>query len=324
MQIRQLGWTDLELTPVGLGTWAIGGPWQCGWGEQDDEVSIRTIQRALDLGINWIDTAPIYGFGHSETIVGKAIKGLSSKPIIATKCGRVWDENRNISGCLRRESIFREVDASLSRLKVDVIDLYQIHWPDPPEAIEEGWDAIARCVKAGKIRYAGVSNFSPKQMEHIKSIHPIASCQPPYSMLRRYIEDDVLLYCHENRIGVIPYSPMQKGLLSGKITQSWVEALSEDDHRKRDPMFREPELSVNLDFVKKMKTFAESSGKTAAQCAIAWVLGRPEITAAIVGARRPGQIEETVQAGTWKLSDKDIKTLEELLSDRKEVLKKLV
>ena len=323
MQTRRLGETDLRLTPIGLGTWAIGGPWHYGWGEQDDDASIRTIHRALDLGVNWIDTAPIYGFGHSETIVGRAIKGLSVKPMIATKCGRVWDKNRKISGSLRKKSIFREVDASLNRLGAEIIDLYQIHWPDPPEEIEEGWDAIARCIEAGKIRYAGVSNFSPKQMDRIKSIHPIASCQPPYSMLRRYIEDDVLPFCHERQIGVIPYSPMQKGLLSGKITKEWVENLPEDDHRRRDPMFREPELSVNLDLVQKIKTFAKSSGRTAGQCAIAWALRRPEITAAIVGARRPEQIEETVQAASWNLREDEIETLEGLLSERKEVLKKL-
>jgi len=317
MNTRKLSWTDLNLSTIGLGTWAIGGGgWKFSWGPQDDRESISAIQRALELGINWIDTAAVYGLGHSEEIVGKAIKGLREKPIIATKCERVWDKDGNIFGRLKKESIRSEVEASLKRLKIEVIDLYQIHWPEPDEDIEEAWTTLGDLIKEGKIRYAGVSNFNIKQLKRVQPIHLVASFQPPYSMLERGIEGKILQYCSANNIGVIVYSPMQKGLLTGKFTRERVQNLPEDDHRRRDPRFQDPELSANLKLVKDLSSIAEKSGRTVAQLAIAWVLRRREVTAAIVGARRPSQIEETVVAGDWVLSKKDIAAIEALLDRR--------
>ena len=321
MKKQKLGYTDLNLTRVGLGTWAIGGGgWKYSWGPQDDRESIATIRHALELGINWIDTAAVYGLGHSEEVVGKAIKKLHSKPIIATKCARVWDKDGNISGCLKKQSIRSEVEASLKRLKIDVIDLYQIHWPNPDEDIEEAWATMADLVKEGKIRYAGVSNFNIGQLKRIQPIHPVASLQPPYSMLVRGVESELLGYCSANNIGVIVYSPMQKGLLTGKFTRERIQNLPEDDHRRKDPHFQEPELSANLELVKSLRSIAQRNGKTLAQLAIAWVLRRPEVTAAIVGSRHPYQIEETVAAGDWVLSKEDIADIDRLLDKRQRVL----
>ncbi len=324
MQYRKLGWTDLNLSVIGFGSWALGGSgWRYSWGPQDDEDSIKAIHRAMDLGVNWIDTAAVYGLGHSEEIVGKAIKGLSNRPIIATKCSRVWDEDGNIRGDLTRESIRREVEASLKRLQVDVIDLYQIHWPDPEEYIEEGWSAMAELVKEGKVRYIGVSNFNVEQMKRIEKIHPIASLQPPYSMLRRGIEEEILPYCKEKNIGVVVYSPMQKGLLTGKYNVETVKNLAPDDHRRNDPMFKEPQLSINVELVEKLKKLSEKYGKTPGQLAIAWVLRRPEVTSAIVGIRRPSQIEELIPAADWNLSKEDIELIETWLKEREERIKNL-
>jgi len=321
MKTRKLGWTELNLSTIGLGTWAIGGgKWKFSWGPQDDRESISTIRRALELGINWIDTAAVYGLGHSEEIVAQAIKGLRGKPIIATKCERVWDKNGNISGRLKKKSIRAEIEASLRRLKVEVIDLYQIHWPEPDKDIEEAWETMAGLIKEGKIRYAGVSNFNLQQLKRVQPIHPVASLQPPYSMLERNIEKKVLEYCSGNNIGIIVYSPMQKGLLTGKFTRERAQNLPEDDHRRRDPRFQEPELSANLKLVEGLRSIAEKRGRTVAQLAIAWVLRRPEITSAIVGARRPSQIEETVAAGDWDISEKDISAIETLLEKRQRAL----
>ncbi|MBA7466734.1 Aldo-keto reductase YhdN [subsurface metagenome] len=317
MKTRKLGWTDLNLSNIGLGTWAIGGSgWKFSWGPQDDKESISAIRRALELGINWIDTAAVYGLGHSEEIVGKAIKGLGHKPIIATKCGRLGDRKGNLFGRLKKESIRSEVEASLKRLKIEVIDLYQIHWPEPDEDIEEAWTTLGDLIKEGKIRYAGVSNFNIKQLKRVQPIHLVASFQPPYSMLERGIEGKILQYCSANNIGVIVYSPMQKGLLAGKFTRERVQNLSQDDHRRIDPRFQEPELSANLKLVEDLRPIAEKSGRTVAQLAIAWVLRHPEVTAAIVGARRPSQIEETVVAGDWVLSKEDVAAIEALLDRR--------
>ena len=234
MQFRRLGPSDLHLTPVGLGTWAMGGgDWKFGWGPQDDAQSVRTIHEAVDLGVNWLDTAPVYGLGHCETIVGRALKELKGRrPILSTKCERCWDEERQIIPRLKRASIRREIEDSLRRLGVDVIDMYQIHWPQPDEDIEEGWAAIAELVKEGKVRWAGVSNFSVAQLKRLQPIHPVAFLQPPYSLLNRGIEAEIIPYCEANGIGLIPYSPMQKGLLSGKVTQAWVDALPANDHRR--------------------------------------------------------------------------------------------
>ncbi len=321
MRTKKLGYTDLYLTRIGLGTWAIGGGgWEFSWGPQDDRESIATIHRALELGINWIDTAPVYGLGHSEEIVGRAIKGLSEKPTIATKCSRIWDKEGKILSSLKEESIRREVEASLRRLKVDVIDLYQIHWPRPEKDIEEAWGTIADLVKEGKIRYAGVSNFNVEQLKRIQPIHPVASLQPPYSILEREIEKDVLEYCAKNNIGVIVYSPMQKGLLTGKFTRERIRDLPPDDHRRKDPHFQEPRLSINLKLVEDLRLIAKKRSRTVAQLAIAWTLRRAEVTAVIVGARRPSQIEETAPAADWILSEEEVKEIEVLLEKYKNML----
>jgi len=306
---------------------------------------MATIRRALDpsitlrqgsgqgsghgLGINWLDTAAVYGLGHSEEIIGRALAGRRGEVIIATKCGLVWDEGSTTPyGRLKAESVRREAEASLRRLnpsinsghRVEVIDLYQIHWPNPDEDIEEAWGVIADLIREGKVRYGGVSNFSVEQLKRVQAIHPVASLQPPYSMLRRGIEEDLLPYCAANDIGVIVYSPMQAGLLTGKFTRERVERLPDDDWRKRNSHFQEPELSANLAFVEKLRPIAERNGRTVAQLAIAWVLRRPEVTAAIVGARRPSQIEETAPAGDWVLSAEDIAEIDTLLAERERAL----
>ncbi len=323
MKTRRLGYTNLNLTTVGLGSWAIGGAgWQWAWGPQDDADSIAAIRKGLDLGINWIDTAAAYGQGHSEEVVGKAIEGRRDEVIIATKCGLVWDEGSpDLYGRLTAESVRAECEASLKRLNIEVIDLYQVHWPHDEEHLEEGWSAIADLVKEGKVRYAGVSNFTVDQIERVQAIHPVASLQPPYSMLERDVEVELLPYCGTNGIGVVAYSPMQTGMLTGKYTKELVEALPEDDWRKEfSPHFNEPALSANLKLVDGLRPIAERYGKTVAQLAIAWVLRRPEVTAAIVGARRPAHIEETLRAGDWALSAEDIAEIETLLTKRAEKL----
>lgn len=321
MRTRKLGWTDLELSVIGLGTWAIGGGgWKFGWGPQNDEASVRTIWKALDAGINWIDTAAVYGLGHSEEVVGKAIKDLSQKPIIATKCGLTWNEKDEIINCLKKESVKKEAENSLRRLQVEVIDLYQIHWPIPDEQIEEGWEAISELIEEGKVRYGGVSNFSVPQMQRVQKIHPIASLQPPYSMFRREIEKEILPFCASNNVGVIVYSPMQKGLLTGKVNPEWVSKLPPDDHRRNDPMFQEPQLTINMECVEKLKRVAEKHGKSLSHLAIAWVLRREEVTAAIVGARSPEQIAETALAGDWELDEATISEIETILAEREEGL----
>jgi len=298
MEKRKLGYSDLYLTPVGLGTWAIGGgenPY--GWGPQDDRDSIRTIQRAIDLGINWLDTAKGYGHGHSEEVVGQALKGRRDRVILATKCGILWKEDgSDIYGYLKADSIKAECESSLKRLQTDYIDLYQIHWPLPDEDIEEGWGAIADLVREGKVRYAGVSNFSVEQMKRVQKIHPITSLQPPYSMVNRGIEKEILPFCAANRIGVIAYSPMQAGLLTGRMTGERVAAFPADDWRKGNPDFQAPRLGIILDLVEKLRPIAEAKGQIVANLALIWTLQRPEVAGAIAGARRPEQIEETSQA----------------------------
>jgi aryl-alcohol dehydrogenase-like predicted oxidoreductase len=251
--------------------------------------------------------------------VGQALKKLARRPILATKCSLVWDSSKNVSARLKKESVRAELEASLRRLGVNEIDLYQIHWPNPESEIEEGWSAMADLVKEGKVRYIGVSNFSVEQMKRIQPIHRIASLQPPYSMLKREIETDLLGYCAANQIGVVAYSPMQKGLLTGKI-QERLGHLASDDHRLQDPDFQDPRLRVHLELVERMRPIAAKYGKSVAQLAIAWVLRRPEVTAAIVGARQPSQIEETVAAGDWVLTEEDIQTLDKLLADHDQAL----
>jgi len=313
MQTRQLGRTDLHLSTVGLGTWAMGGPWEYGWGPQDDDEAIGAILTALETGINWIDTAPAYGLGHSEELIGKALEQVSEKPLIATKCGILWNEKKEKVTCLKRQSIRDECHASLERLGIEVIDLYQMHWPDPDEDVEEAWEEMAALVAEGKIRYLGASNFSVEQIERVQKIHPVVSLQPPYSMLHREVEDELLDYCGKNDIGVIAYSPIQRGLLTGKFSAERLARLPQDDHRRRNPDFHEPRFSATLELVEHLKKVAERNGRTCAELAIGWVLRRPEVTAAIVGARRPQQILETAPASDWGLSEKDIEEIEQLL-----------
>jgi aryl-alcohol dehydrogenase-like predicted oxidoreductase len=302
VRTRTLGWAGVELTPIGLGTWAMGGSgWQFSWGPQDDAQSIGAIRRAVERGINWIDTAPAYGLGHSEEIVGNAVRGMAKKPFIATKCSRVWDERGTLGSNLKAESIQREAEDSLRRLQVDVIDLYQIHWAMPDEDLEEGWTAVADLIRQGKVRYGGVSNFSVAQLERIRKIHPIASVQPPYSMLVPGIEQDLLAYCGAHRIGVICYSPMYKGLLTGRFNRERLQSLAEDDHRRRDPRFQEPQITANLRLVESLSPLAQRAGRTLGELAIAWVLRRPEVTSAIVGARSAAQVDEFAAAGDWSL-----------------------
>jgi aryl-alcohol dehydrogenase-like predicted oxidoreductase len=316
MQKRRLGNTDLELTTVGLGAWAMGGPWLYGWGPQDDDESIATVLRAMDEGVNWIDTAAIYGHGRSESVVGRALKQMSRKPLVATKCGLCWDEQYERIPRLKAQSIRTECDDSLRRLGIDTIDLYQIHWNQPEEDIEEGWTEMARLVEEGKVRYIGLSNFEVEQIQRLQKIHPVASLQPPYSMLHREVEDELLGYCRTNDIGVIVYSPMQRGLLTGKFDAERVANLPEGDHRKTNPDFQQPQFGATLQLVERLRPIAERNGRTLAQLAISWVLRRPEVTAAIVGARNPEQIKETAPAADWDLSEKDIEEIERLLAKR--------
>ena len=322
MRTKQLGFSDLELTTIGLGTWAIGGPWQFGWGPQDDNDSIATILNALDAGINWIDTAPIYGLGHSEEIVGKVLKQTSHKPLIATKCSLLWNQKGEKVSCLKKESIRNECHDSLKRLGVDVIDLYQIHWPQPEEDLEQAVEEIAKLVQEGKVRYFGLSNSNAEQISRAQKIHPVASLQPPYSMIHREIEDELLGYCGDNNIGVVAYSPMQRGLLTGKFSKERLTALADDDHRKRHSDFQEPKFSATLELVEQLKEIASQNGITPAQLAIGWVLRRNVVTAAIVGARKFEQIIETAAASDVDLSEENIEKIEELLCEREEKIKK--
>jgi len=320
MQMRKLGSTDLVLTTVGLGTWAMGGPWQYGWGPQDDDEAVATIVTALDLGINWIDTAPVYGVGHSEELVGQALRQTKHKPFLATKCGRLWNEKKELIPYLKRDSIRWECEASLRRLGVERIDLYQMHWPDPLQDIEEAWEEMALLAAEGKVRYLGVCNYNVEQLERVRKIYPVASLQPPYSLLRREAEKELLGYCAGHNIGVVAYSPMQRGLLTGRFSRERLAALAPDDHRRRMPEFQEPAFSASLELVEGLQKIAQRHGRTVAQLAISWVLRRPEMTAAIVGARRPGQIQETVKAADWNLNRSEIAEIEKLLAAREKRL----
>ena len=315
MEKRKLGYTDMEFTVIGLGTWAIGGGgWIFGWGPQDDRDSIDTIRESIDLGINWVDTAAVYGLGHSEEIVGKAVKGLRDKVFIATKCGRKWRGSDQIYGDLSAKSIRREMEDSLKRLNMDYVDLYQIHWPDPDDQIEEAWEEMAKLKEEGKTRYIGVSNFSVEQMKRIQKIHPIASLQPKYNILNPDIEKDILPFCGENNIGVVVYSPIASGFLTGKYTREKISSLPENDWRTfRNLDFQEPKLTRNLKVVEIMKDIGKKYDITPSQIAIAWVLRRSEVTSAIVGARRPGQMRENISGASVPKSvlDEFVKRLEE-------------
>ena len=311
MQKRQLGNSDLYITPIGVGAWAMGGgDWAFAWGEQDDQDSINSIRAAIDAGLNWIDTAMVYGHGHSEQVVGRAIAGLSNKPYVFTKCSRLRGADGALYGCLKADSIRQECEQSLRNLNTDVIDLYQIHWPIPEEDIEEGWETLAQLQAEGKVRHIGVSNFNVAQMKRIQPLAPITSLQPPYSLIRREIEDETLPYVAENNIGIIVYSPMASGLLSGKMTKERVENFPENDWRKRRDFFQEPQLSRNLALADKLKEIGARHGRTAGEAAIAWTLRRPEVTGAIVGVRTPEQVAGVIGAGEWRLSQEEIAEIE--------------
>ncbi len=302
MRYRPLGTTGMTFSVIGLGTWAIGGSgWSYGWGDQDDADSIATIQQALDLGINWIDTAPVYGLGHAETLVGRALRGRRDRVFIATKCGLVWNRRGRIRARLTRTSVMEECHASLQRLQVDVIDLYQIHWPEPEDQIEEAWETMVQLKESGKVRHIGVCNFNRIQLERIARMHPVESLQPPYSLLDRRFETDLLPFCRAHRIGVIVYSPLASGLLSGTMTAERAARLPRNDWRRRDPRFRPPLLPKILDFVRDLARIAQAHEWTVAELAIAWTLRLPEVTGAIVGARRPAQIVTSARAAdrTW-------------------------
>ena len=306
LTLRKLGNSDLQLTAIGFGAWAIGGGnWDFAWGAQDDAESIHAIHQALDEGINWIDTAAIYGLGHSEEIVGKAVKGSSHKPLIFTKCSMRWDSDRKIYRSLKASSIAEELDGSLKRLGVETIDLYQIHWPNPEEEIEEGWAELARQQAAGKIRWIGVSNFNVSQMKRATEIAPITSLQPPYSMLRPAIEQEILPFCQANDIGVINYSPMVSGLLTGRMSAERVAAMPADDWRRKAVEFNEPRLSRNLRLVDLLREIGSAHGVEPGVVAVAWTLHHPAITAAIVGGRSGEQVKGLVPALQFRLTENE-------------------
>ncbi len=325
MRYQKLGYTELSLSVMGLGAWAFGGEkWSYGWAGQEDEDSISAIHHALDLGINWIDTAAAYGYGHAEEVVGKALEGKRDKAFIATKGGlKTAADGWNFECVLKAGSLKKEAENSLRRLKVDVIDLYQIHKPFPDEDIEEGWGVVADLIKEGKVRYGGVSIFNIEQIKRCQAIHPVASYQPPYSMLVRGVEDELLSFCAANNIGVITYSPMRSGLLSGKLTRERLQKMEKEDWRTHaDPEFQGKRLEINLTLVDGLKPVAERMGCSLSQLAIAWVLRRMEVTGAIVGARRPSQLDETIHASDIHLSQQNEKEIAGLLAERDRALTK--
>ncbi|MGC2657583.1 MAG: aldo/keto reductase [Bryobacteraceae bacterium] len=314
VELRTLGQSDLRITPLGIGAWAMGGGgWQFGWGQQDDADSTAAIRAALDRGVNWIDTAAVYGLGHSEEVVGRAIAGLSHKPYIFTKSERRWDSENKIYPSLKADSIRQECEDSLRRLKIDVIDLYQVHWPQPDEDIEEGWTEMARLQQQGKVRWIGVSNFNTAQMERAMKIAPITSLQPPYSLLARDAEQSILPFARKHNIGVLVYSPMKAGLLAGRMTRERAASLPEDDWRKRNPEFQEPKLSRNLEFVERVGDIGKRRGRSPGEVALAWTLANPAVTAAIVGLRKPDQVDGTLGALEFRLSSDEVVELEKYL-----------
>ena len=307
----QLGNIGLEVTRVGFGAWAIGGGgWEFGWGPQEDDQSVAAIHRALERGVNWIDTAAAYGFGHSEAIVGRALRGLPERPYVFTKCSLLEGPGRRVVHSLKRDSIRREAEASLRRLGIDAIDLYQIHWPIPDKDIEEGWAALLELKEQGLVRHIGVSNFDVEQLRRIQQIAPVETLQPQYSLIERDVERQLLPFCEEQDIGVIVYSPMSSGLLTGKMTRERIDNLPDDDWRKRDVRFQEPQLSRNLELVQRMTAVAERHRTVAGAVAIAWTLRNPAVDGAIVGFRSPEQVDPLLHAAKLELSDGDITTIE--------------
>jgi aryl-alcohol dehydrogenase-like predicted oxidoreductase len=311
MSTRRLGNSELEITPIGIGSWAIGGGgWKFGWGAQDDNDSIAAIHAGLDAGMNWIDTAAVYGLGHSEEIVARAVKEhRGARPYIFTKCERRFREDGTIYPSLKADSVRLECENSLRRLQADVIDLYQVHWPEPDEEIEEGWTEMAKLQEEGKVRYIGVSNFNVEQLKRAQAIAPITSLQPPYSLVRRGVEESILPYCQAHGIGVIVYSPMGAGLLTGSMTQERAQNLPEDDWRKRNPEFQEPKLARNLQLTELLRKIGSRHGRTPGEVAIAWTLANPAVTAAIVGIRRPDQVAGVAGALQFNLSPEELSEL---------------
>jgi aryl-alcohol dehydrogenase-like predicted oxidoreductase len=306
METKQFGNTDMNITRIGFGAWAIGGGnWAFGWGPQDDNEAIAAMQRAVENGMNWIDTAAVYGLGHSEELVGKAIKGMKSKPYIFTKCGLVWDDKRKTSQNLKAESILRECEASLRRLDVETIDLYQIHWP-VDTGLEEAWKAMAQLKSEGKVRWIGVSNYNIEQMKKCQAIAPVSSLQPPYSLLNREYEKETLPYCKEQGIGVIVYSPMGSGMLTGTMTRERIAAMPSDDWRRNSSYFKEPALTKNLALAEKLKDIGKKNGRSAGEVAIAWTLKNPAVTAAIVGGRSASQVDGISRGWDFQLSDEEL------------------
>ena len=307
LKTAPLGATGLEITRIGFGAWAIGGGgWEFGWGPQEDDQSVAAIHHALAQGINWIDTAAAYGFGHSEQIVGRALEGLAQRPYVFTKGSLLEGPGRRVVHSLRRDSLIQEAEASLQRLGVDAIDLYQIHWPDPAADIEEGWGAVAELKERGLVRHIGVSNFDVEQLRRIQQIAPVETLQPPYSLVDRAVEDDILPFAEREGIGVIAYSPMGSGLLSGAMTRERIAALPDDDWRKRDERFTEPALSRHLATVARLENVAGRHGTTAGAVAIAWTLANPAVDGAIVGFRRPEQVDPLVAAADLELAPDDL------------------
>lgn len=314
MEKRQLGNSDLHITTLGIGAWAIGGGgWNGSMGPQNESDSIPAVHAALDHGINWIDTAALYGLGHSEEVVARALKGRTPRPYVFTKCERVWDSNGTIGACLKAESVRRECESSLRRLQTDVIDLYQIHWPEPDEEIEEGWTELARLQKEGKVRYIGVSNFNISQMERAQGIAPITSLQPPYSIVTRAIEKEILPFAVQNNIGVIVYSPMSAGLLTGAMTHERVANFAAEDWRRNLPNFQEPLLSRNLRLVERLRAIGNRHERTPGEVAIAWTLNNPAVTGAIVGFRSVKQVSGVIGAAGFRLLPGEMSEIEEAL-----------
>lgn len=319
MEKVRFGKTEMHITPIGYGAWAIGGGnWDYGWGPQDDEDSIKAIHRALDQGMNWIDTAAAYGLGHSEEVVAKAVDGMSDPPYIFTKCSLVWDKENpdgSVDNVLKAESVRQECEDSLRRLNVEAIDLYQIHWPFPTADIEEGWETLAALKKEGKVKHIGVSNFNVEQMERIGKIAPVETLQPPYSLVKPGVQDEILPYCGENDIGVIVYSPMYSGMLTGAMTKERVANMPDNDWRQRDDEFQEPRLSRNLALADLMKEIAARHDVPTPTVSIAWTLTNPNVTAAIVGARNPGQVDGIIGAADLELTEQDMNDIQKFLDE---------
>jgi aryl-alcohol dehydrogenase-like predicted oxidoreductase len=323
MQTRKLGNSDLHITPVGYGAWAIGGAgWQFAWGLQDDSDSIAAIHRSLELGVNWIDTAAVYGLGHSEEVVGRALKDWrGSRPYVFTKCSLRWDAKGEVRKALSGDSIRGELENSLRRLSVDVIDLYQIHWPPDPDSdeLEEGWSTLADLKSEGKVRWIGVSNFNVQQLRRVQAIAPVTSLQPPYSLVHRESEGEILLYCMRERIGVLVYSPMASGLLTGAMTRERATRLPKDDWRRGHPDFTEPKLSRNLALVERLRGIAKRHNRFVGEVAIAWTLHHPAVTGAIVGARNARQAEEVMRAGDLRITVEEVNDIEDFFRRDREM-----